>query len=166
MASEKRKPTGAEPAGLQDTATKRVTNLSLIHSPVKAIKTKDTYTKKKTPPKIYFPVNEISAAWSSLSSEELRVALHVMALMWSDNDGTIVDDDWMIARRLGMPEAKWLKYRQTLDRAGWLIKGDGCLFNAIGKREFDLAQNALMRAIENGQKGGKAKAASTNKSIG
>lgn len=116
--------------------------------------------KMKRPPKIYIPIDEIHASieWGILSHEEHRVALHVAELMWSDEDGTLPDDDWLIARCLGMTEVHWAPYRATLTRSGWLIADKGRLSNRIVKREFDNAQTALMNAIRNGRKGGNAKA--------
>ena len=117
--------------------------------------------KMKRPPRVYLTIDEIHASieWKTLSHEEHRVALHVAELMWSDEDGTLPDDNWLIARSLGMTEAQWLPYRETLTRSGWLIAEDGRLFNSIAKREFDNARTALMLAITNGRKGGYAKAA-------
>ena len=116
--------------------------------------------KKKRPSRVYIPIDEIHAnmEWAILSPEEHRVALHIAELMWSDEQGTIPDDDWLIARSLGMTEEQWRPYRATLKRSGWLLADGGRLFNRIVKREFDNAQNALMTAIVNGKKGGIAKA--------
>lgn len=161
MTAEGRNPTGGEPMGFQDTETKRAKKISPHHNPVKVFSTSDDGTKKKRPTKIYFLVDEIVIDCSALSQEEFRIALHVLTLMWSAEDGTIADDDWLIARRLGMPETQWLEYREILARSGWLSEFDGRLYNSIGKREFDKAQNALAKAIESGHRGGKAKAASS-----
>lgn len=117
--------------------------------------------EKRRPPKIYYPVNNILAApeWSTLLPDERRIALDLMRMAWAEEDGMIGDDDWKIARYLGMPENEWLQYRATLSRAGWLIESNGRLTNTIVKREFDLAQKAYMDAIIGGQRGGKIAAA-------
>ncbi len=116
--------------------------------------------KMKRPPRVYIPIDEIHASieWTIMTHEEHRLALHVAELMWSDEDGTLPDDDWLIARSLGITEEEWLSYRTTFARSGWLLVEGGRLFNIIVKREFNNAQNALMNAIINGRKGGFAKA--------
>ena len=103
----------------------------------------------RRPSKIYFPVNEISTAleWKTLNANEYRVALHLMALAWA-MDGSLPDDDWLLARGLGMPETDWRSYRDTLIKTSWLIVQDGRLTNSIVMREFLNAQKALMDAIE------------------
>jgi hypothetical protein len=121
--------------------------------------------KKKRPPRVYMPVDEIHAAieWTTLSAEEHRVALHVAELMLSDDDGTLPDNDWLISRSLGMTEAQWLPYRDVLTRSGWLITEEGRLRNSIMKREYDNAQTALMKAIISGRRGGYAKEANRSR---
>lgn len=116
--------------------------------------------ERRRPPRIYYPVNDILAApeWSTLLPDERRIAFDLMALAWAEDDGTIADDDWMIARRLGIPERGWMEYRGTLTRTGWLIEIEGRLTNAIVKREFALAQDAYMKAIIGGAMGGKKSA--------
>lgn len=113
--------------------------------------------KKRKPPKIYFPVNDVAAAleWSTLTAEEYRIALHLLTLAWAADDGTLPDDDWMLARRLELPEDQWLAYRKTLTRTGWLVEENGRLTSRIVKQEYDNAQNAYMKSILSGQKGGK-----------
>lgn len=122
---------------------------------------------KKRPPRVYIPIDEIHASieWTILSHEEHRIALHVAELMWSDEDGTLPNDDWLLARSLGITEEQWVQYRETLTRSGWLINGSGRLVNSIVKREFDNAQTALMNAILNGRKGGYAKARAAKGSL-
>lgn len=124
--------------------------------------------KMKRPSKVYIPIDEIHAniEWAILSPEEHRVALHIAELMWSDEHGSIPDDDWLIARSLGMTEEQWRPYRATLTRSGWLHAEGGRLHNSIVKREFDNAQKALMTAIINGKKGGDAKAAKSRVAMG
>jgi hypothetical protein len=114
----------------------------------------------KQPKKVYLHVQEITASleWTVLNKEELRIALHLSMLMWLE-DGTLPDDDWLLARQLGVPETIWLEYRKTLTRTGWLLERNGRLSNHISKREFDSAQSALMKAVNSGRKGGQAKAA-------
>lgn len=111
----------------------------------------------RRPPKIYFPVNDILAAsdWSSLNPPERRIALDLTIMAWASDDGTITDDDWQIARRLGLPEKDWLEFRGTLARTGWLIEIDGQMTNTIVKREFEKAQTAYMSAIIKASNGGK-----------
>ena len=111
----------------------------------------------KRPKKIYYPVNEIASALQLrvLSPDEFRVVLHLMHLSWAAENGTLPDDNWVLARSLGISEVEWQGYRNTLIRTGWLIEEDGRLTNKIIKREYDNAQTALMKAIESGQRGGK-----------
>lgn len=124
--------------------------------------------KMKRPSRVYIPIDEIHASmeWKTLSHDEHRVALHIAELMWSDEQGTIPDDDWLIARGLGMTEEQWRPYRETLTRSGWLLADADRLYNSIVKREFVNAQNALMTAIINGKKGGHAKAAKARVATG
>ncbi len=115
--------------------------------------------EKRSPSKIYFPVQEISAVleWSTLSASEFRIALHFMTLAWA-SDGTLPDDNWMIARRLSISQKQWQAFRETMTKTGWLITQDGRLTNGIVKREYDRAQTALMKAIMDGRRGGLRKA--------
>ena len=83
----------------------------------------------KRPSKIYFPVNEIIASyeWSVLAHDEKRIALHLMTFAWSTDDGTLQDNNWALARYLGLTEDQWLSYRETLIKAGWLLQEEGRL---------------------------------------
>lgn len=113
----------------------------------------------RRPPKVYYPVNDILAAseWSALMPDERQKALHLMTMMWAGEDGTITDDDWTIARNLGISERDWKEgYRPTLERTGWLVESGGRLTNAIVKREFDSAQVAYTTWIRKATRGGKA----------
>jgi len=107
--------------------------------------------------KIYYPAVEIASSLQLrvLNPDEFRILLHLMHLAWSAEDGTLPDDNWMIARSLGLEESDWKKYRTTLNRAGWLDEIEGRLTNDILKREFANAQNALDSFRVRGQKGGK-----------
>ena len=111
----------------------------------------------RRPPKIYYPTNDILAApdWCALVADERRIALDLMTIAWS-SDGTIIDDDWQISRRLGLNENEWLGYRNTLTRTGWLMQADGKLINSIVQREFEKAQVAYMTAISRASTGGKS----------
>lgn len=113
---------------------------------------------RRRPPKVNYPVNDILAdpAWTALIPDERRVALDLMTKFWAEDDGMIKDEDWVIARRLGMTIEEWQQYRETFTRAGWLIESEGRLTNHIAKREFDKAQDAYMKAITKAQRGGKA----------
>lgn len=106
--------------------------------------------------KIFYPAGEIAAALQlrALAADEFRILLHLMHLAWSAEDGTLPDDDWMIARSLGLGEPSWTKYKMTLKRAGWLDVADGRLVNEIFRREFSNAQNALDSFRTRGQRGG------------
>jgi hypothetical protein len=110
---------------------------------------------------VTYQTNEILAApeWATLLPDERRIALDLMVMAWAEIDGMIANDDWAIARRLDMPEDKWLSYRETLSRTGWLIEINGRLTNSIVKREFDNAQKAYMDSIRFGSIGGKISAA-------
>jgi hypothetical protein len=112
--------------------------------------------EKRRPPKVYFPVNDIKAdpAWTPLMHGEKRIALDLLTMFWEEIDGMIADDDWAIARRLGMTIEEWQSYRVILTRTGWLIEKDGRLTNTIAWREFDKAQDAYMKGIAKSKKGG------------
>ena len=111
----------------------------------------------RRPPKIYFPVNEILASpqWSSLKPDELGIALQMMMHAWSTDEGIMNDDNWMMARHLGISEEEWMSYRETLIRTGWLIVSDGTLTNSIVKQQFDNAKTAYNGAIAKASKGGR-----------
>jgi hypothetical protein len=113
--------------------------------------------------KIFYPAGEIAAALQlrALAPDEFRVLLHLMHLAWSAEDGTLPDDDWLIARTLGLDEGIWAKYKSTLIRAGWLDEVDGRLINDIFRREFTNAQAALDSFRTRGQRGGKKSRIST-----
>ena len=88
----------------------------------------------------------------------MRMNTGLLCTLWhspGDLDGSLPDDDWLLARGLGMPETDWRSYRDTLIKTSWLIVQDGRLTNSIVMREFLNAQKALMDAIERGHKGGK-----------
>jgi len=125
--------------------------------PAEAISGSNNAIPKKRPPKVYLPVNEILAApdWSALSPDEFRIALHLATLAWSTDDGTIVDDAWMLSRRMDISESDWQSYRDIFVRAGWLVVVDGRLTNKIIKREYDNAQNAYMNVITKAANGGR-----------
>lgn len=116
-----------------------------------------TSIEMKRPRFVSYPVNDILAApeWSTLLAEERRIALDLMTMAWASDDGTIQDDDWLISRRLDISENKWLDYRKTLIRAGWLIEYNGKLTNRIVKQEFDAAQLAYMSVIVKAGNGGR-----------
>ena len=89
-----------------------------------------------------------------LTPDEKRIALHLQQFAWLQDDGTIEDDDWQIARYLGLTADSWIKYREVLTKAGWLISINSRLTNRIAKKYFDDAQLAMIDAIERGRKGG------------
>lgn len=109
---------------------------------------------------VTYQTNEILAApeWTALLPDERRIALDLMTMAWAEIDGMVEDNDWAIARRLGIPQKDWMEYRETLARAGWLKKFNGKLTSPIVKREFDNAQNAYMDSIKFGAMGGRASA--------
>lgn len=123
--------------------------------------TRDNRIKaKKHPKKFYLPIHEIAGLheWSVLKKDEFRIALHLTFLMWQQPSGTLPNDDWKIARLLGISVSEWQEYKYNLQMAGWLIVTQDQLTNATVRQEFENAQTALMNAIKNGQKGGDAKA--------
>jgi hypothetical protein len=101
-------------------------------------------------------VKEILAdpEWSILAPDERRIAFDLQFYAWQSDDGTIEDDDWKIAKFLGIPEDQWLEYRKVLQKAGWLKKENGRLTNDIVKREFYHAQMAYSKSCAGGKKGG------------
>ncbi len=107
---------------------------------------------------VSFPVNEISSCteWSILNPSERRIALDLTFFAWKSDDGTIEDNDWKIAKYLGLSDDEWQEYRITLDKVGWLTKEPtGRLTNRIVKREFDAAQIAYSKSCAGGRKGGR-----------
>ena len=101
-------------------------------------------------------VKEISASpeWSILAPDERRVAWDLQYYAWQTDDGTIEDNDWIIAKFLGLTGEQWLEYRKTLKKVGWLKEKNGRLTNEIVKREFDNAQMAYSQSCAGGRRGG------------
>jgi RepB DNA-primase N-terminal domain len=112
--------------------------------------------QEKRVPKIYYPANEIASTLQTktLTPDEFRIFLHLMHLSWAAENGTLLDDNWMIARSLGLKGPKWQEYRETLIRTGWLYELDGRLVSDVVKREFDNAQAAYDAHRVKSQKGG------------
>lgn len=122
----------------------------------------DILTSAKLPPKrvhkVYYPAGEIASNLQLrvLAPDEFRIFLHLMHLSWAAEDGTLPDDDWMLARSLGLEESRWQGYREVLVRTGWMYVDEGRLVNVIFKREFSNAQKAFDSYRARGQKGGKS----------
>lgn len=113
--------------------------------------------ERKRPSKIYDHVVDVRASqeWGALVPDEFRIALHLAFIMKESDDGMLLDDDWRIARCLGISESEWGQYRATLKHTGWLLVDvSGRLYNKIVKREFDNAQHALMGKVTGGRHGG------------
>ncbi len=101
-------------------------------------------------------VKEISASleWSILTPDERRIAWDLQYYAWQTDDGTFENNEWRIAKFLGLPVEQWLEYCKTLTKAGWLKEWNGRLTNDIVKREFDNAQMAYSKSCAGGKKGG------------
>jgi hypothetical protein len=110
----------------------------------------------KKPIWVTLQVKEIAAApeWLILSPDERRIAWDLQFYAWQTDDGTIEDNDWRIAKFLGLTDDQWLEYRKILQKAGWLKKENGRLTNDIVKREFDHAQMAYSKSCAGGRNGG------------
>jgi hypothetical protein len=96
------------------------------------------------PPKVYFPARAIAQdkAWAMLDPAERRIALDLMRIAYTSEDGTLADDDWIMARQLGLDQVDWLQYRLTLTRTGWLQISSGRMWNQLIKAEYDNALSA------------------------
>jgi len=101
-------------------------------------------------------VKEISAApeWSILAPDERRIAWDLQYYAWQTDDGTFENNEWRIAKFLGLPVEQWREYYKTLTMAGWLKEWNGRLTNDIVKREFDNAQMAYSKSCAGGRRGG------------
>lgn len=117
-----------------------------------------TSIEMRRPKKIYFPIDDILAdpGWTALNRDERGIALLNMTMCWSEIDGMIADDDWIIARRLSISTEEWQAYRTTFSRVSWLTGNKGRLSNHLLKREFDNAQKAYMASITKARNGGKS----------
>lgn len=107
----------------------------------------------KRPRKIYLPYREMATdiGWSSLHHEELRIGLHLFLLSCREPDGRLVDDNWQLARLLGLEENVWGQFRTTLERSGCL-QGDGIrLWLVIAEREVKAAIKAYTGKVEAGR---------------
>ncbi len=114
----------------------------------------------RKPPYANYPAQVIAETLQlrKLEPDELRILLHIMHLSFCE-DGTLPNDDWSLARSLGVNETAWQSYRETLTKTGWLTIADDRLFSPIFRQEFVKAQSALMNKIKGGSTGGKKAAA-------
>lgn len=75
----------------------------------------DGTIEAKRPPKVYLPTLDMmkDSAWCQISGEERRVALHLAFLSFAYEDGTMLDDAWMVSRQLGndITESDWQQCR-------------------------------------------------------
>jgi len=110
----------------------------------------------KQPSWIKFPIVKITQAqeWANLTPEERRIALDLQYYTWRSGIGTFEDDDWKIAKFLGVKENEWLNYRTILIKSGWLLEENGRLYNEISRNEFVTAQYAYSKQSAGGKKGG------------
>lgn len=117
-----------------------------------------TPLKLRKPPWVNLQIKEIlsSQEWSVLSPRERQIAFDLQFLAWRGDDGTFDDNDWILARHLGISGNEWAKYRETLMMSGWLIEQNGRLTNSLTKKEFDKAQIAYSRKCEGAKRGGLA----------
>jgi len=105
-----------------------------------------------------------SPEWSILAPDERRIAFDLQFYAWQSDDGTFENNEWRIAKFLGLPVERWLEYYQTLKMSGWLIEENGRLTNDIVKREFINAQMAYSKSCAGGRKGGQTTQANRRKS--
>jgi len=114
----------------------------------------------RKPPYANYPAQVIAETLQlrKLEPDELRILLHIMHLSFCE-DGTLPNDDWTLARSLGVNETAWQAYRDTLTKTGWLMIADDRLFSPIFRQEFAKSQLALMQKIKAGSTGGKNSAA-------
>ncbi len=114
----------------------------------------------RKPPFANYPAQAIAENLQlrKLEACEFRILLHIMHLTFLE-DGTLPDDDWMIARSLGVNETEWKSYRETLLKTGWLMIMDARLFSPLFRQEFTKAQSAYMKKVQGGSIGGKRAAA-------
>jgi hypothetical protein len=116
--------------------------------------TPDAQPDRRRPPKVYLPHIELATdlSWTALQPDELRIALHLFLLSCREDNGLLPDDNWMLARHLGIDEPVWIRYRTTLERIGWL-QGDGVhLWNKRAAREVVVATKAYNDKIAAGKK--------------
>ncbi len=114
----------------------------------------DTLPDTRRPPKVYLPHQDLATdrTWSALQPDELRIALHLFLLSCREDSGLLPDDNWMLARHLGLDEAAWIRYRTTLERIGWL-QGDGLhLWNRTAAQQVAAASKAYNDKITAGKK--------------
>lgn len=114
----------------------------------------------RKPPYANYPAQVIAETLQlrKLEPDELRILLHTMHLSFCE-DGTLPNDDWTLARSLGVNETTWQTYKDTLTKTGWLTVEADRLFSPIFRQEFVKAQLALMQKIKAGSTGGKKSAA-------
>jgi hypothetical protein len=112
----------------------------------------------KHPPYMNYPAREVveGLQLNSLKPDEFRIVLHLMHISWAAQDGTLPDDKWTLHRSLGISEAQWTKYRNTLIKSRWLTVDGSRLFSPLAKREYLKAQSALMAKSTGGRIGGKS----------
>lgn len=115
----------------------------------------------RKPPYANYPAQVIAETLQlrKLEPDELRILLHTMHLSFCE-DGTLPNDDWTLARSLGVNETAWQAYKDTLTKTGWLTVEADRLFSPLFRQEFVKAQLALMQKIKAGSTGGKKSAGS------
>lgn len=102
---------------------------------------------------VNFPrsINQEST-WIMLSHDERRIALDLLRVAWTLEDGTLPDDDYILSRHLGLSEQEWAAYRDTLTRTGWLRSGGGRCWNQLLLDEYDKAAVSYTAKVAGGSK--------------
>jgi len=110
----------------------------------------------RKPAWVKYPAAEIESSqeWAMFSPDEMRIALHLQHLAWLQDSGSIEDNDWKIARYLGLKENDWLYYRDILTKSGWLIEFNSRLTSRITSREFENAKKSYANVVSGARKGG------------
>ena len=90
-----------------------------------------------------------------LQPQEIQYQLHLSHVACAAYDGTLPDDDWLIARILGIAPDIWVKeVKPVFIKSGWQVVENGRIFNPITLREYRIAQNELMQKSTGGKTGG------------
>ena len=90
--------------------------------------------------------------WLTLTHAERRIALDLLRVSWTLEDGTLPDDDFILSRHLGLSQSEWTAYRDTLTRTGWLRSGGGRCWNELTRDEYDKAAASYTAKVRGGSK--------------
>jgi hypothetical protein len=112
------------------------------------------HQSKRRPLWVNYPLNFMSFPdWAVLDGCERRIALDLLRIAWTMEEGTLPDNDFMLSRHLSIPREEWEQHRANLKLSGWLITGNGRIWNSMMLEEYQKAASAYYAKVAGGKKG-------------